>query len=246
MLKVKVCDDRATLGAMAAKQAASAIRDAIQAKGNARVIFAAAPSQNEMLAALVQEKGIDWSLVTALHMDEYIGLPKNSPARFSYYLHRHCFDLLPFGKICLLDDGTENVAPDVLCARYNSCLAEGPIDVVCMGIGENGHIAFNDPPVADFNDPLQVKIVTLDEACRRQQVNDGCFPDFDSVPKQAITLTVPTLMGGICLVCSVPGRLKRKAVTDTISAPISTDCPATILRTHSNATLFVDHDSYAG
>lgn len=241
-LNVNVSPNRGELGVRAGKAAAVAIQKAITEKGSARVIFAAAPSQNETLANLVMYPDIDWSKVTGLHMDEYIGLPVDSEARFSWYLRMHCFELLPFKQVFLLDEG-DGKSPEELCRRYDSLLKEGPVDVVCMGIGENGHIAFNDPPVADFNDPLSVKIVDLDDICRNQQVNDGCFPDFDSVPKQAISLTIPTLMAAGCLICAVPGERKRNAVMETLNGPIGTACPATILRTHPNATLFVDTDS---
>lgn len=242
-LNVNISPDRAELGARAGVAAAQAIRKAIAAKGSARVIFAAAPSQNETLATLAKEPDIDWSKVTGLHMDEYFSLPADSKARFACYLHEHCFGILPFKEFILLDDGSGDKTPEEICERYDAILASAPVDVVCMGIGENGHIAFNDPPVADFNDPKRVKIVDLDEACRIQQVNDGCFPDFDSVPKQAITLTIPTLMAGECLICAVPGSRKRSAVLETIRGPLSTNCPATILRSHPHATLFVDQDS---
>ncbi len=246
MLKVEVYPNRREMGVHAGRDAATAIRAAIAEKGEARVIFAAAPSQNETLEELVKATDIDWTKVVALHMDEYIGLPLDSKARFSYYLKTHCFNLLPFKKVCLLDEGDGNMTPEELVQRYDTILREAPIDVVCMGIGENGHIAFNDPPVADFEDPKTVKIVDLDDVCRQQQVNDGCFPNFDAVPKQAISLTIPTLMSGKCLICSVPGQLKRNAVRGTINDPISTACPATIMRTHSKATLYVDENSFPG
>ena len=243
-LAVHVFPSRAALGIAAGKAAAEAIRAAIARSGEARVIFAAAPSQNETLETLRAAHGIDWSRVTALHMDEYIGLPKNSPARFARYLKTHLFDRKPFKAVYLLDDPALDLSGDALLERYKKLLAERPIDLVVMGIGENGHIAFNDPAVADFNDPKPVKIVDLDDVCRRQQVNDGCFPTFDAVPKQAITLTVPTLFNAKRLVCAVPGATKRAAVERTLNGAVSTECPATILRRHENATLFVDSDSY--
>ena len=242
-LRVERYPNRRELGAAAGKAAAEAIRSAIARNGQARVIFAAAPSQNETLETLVSEGGIDWSKVTALHMDEYIGLPSDSVARFGAYLKRHIFDRLPFKAVYLLDDPALGLDAAGILARYKAILAEGPVDVVCMGIGENGHIAFNDPAVANFHDKESVKIVDLDDVCRQQQVNDGCFPNFDAVPKQAITLTVPTLMGAGCLICAVPGATKRAAVARTLSGEISPECPATILRRHQNATLFVDTDS---
>lgn len=242
-LNIEIHKTRSELGVAAGKAAAEAIRKAIAERGEARVIFAAAPSQNETLADLIQEEGIDWSKVTAFHMDEYIGLPEDSSARFSCYLKEHCFDKLPFRRVYLLDDPNQRMKIDDLCLRYKLLLNEAPIDVVCMGIGENGHIAFNDPPVADFNDPKVVKIVELDEVCRQQQVNDGCFPSLDAVPKKAISLTIPMLMSGKCLICSVPGERKSNAVYRTVNEEMTTACPATILKSHPNATLYIDSDS---
>lgn len=242
-LAVEVFADRAGLGKAAGKAAAEAIKEAIARKGEARVIFAAAPSQNETLETLRTEPGIDWSKVTALHMDEYVGLPSDSSARFSRYLKSHIFDRLPFGAVYLLDDPALALSSEELLARYEKLLAAGEIDLVVMGIGENGHIAFNDPAVADFNDNKAVKIVDLDDVCRQQQVNDGCFPNFDAVPKQAITLTVPTLFHAKRLVCAVPGATKRAAVRRTLTGAVSCECPATILRRHPKATLYVDDDS---
>ena len=245
LLTVNVAPDRAVLGVRAAKAAAEAIRAAIARRGEARVIFAAAPSQNETLATLVAEPGVDWTKVVALHMDEYVGLPIGSEARFSYYLKKHCFELVPFKSVYYIDEQT-GLTVDEMKRRYEDILRSGPIDVVCMGIGENGHVAFNDPPVADFNDPEAIKVVELDDVCRRQQVNDGCFPDFDSTPTHALTLTVPTLASGAVQICAVPGKLKAAAVKRTLEGPVATECPATVLRTLPNATLFVDADSYPG
>lgn len=243
-LIVEICADRAELGRRAGRDAADAIRDAIRKNGSARVIFAAAPSQNETLDALVAAPDVDWSKVVALHMDEYVGLPVGSTARFSWYLRKHCFDRLPFGKVFYIDEQKGDDVDSTL-KRYAEILARGSVDVVCMGIGENGHVAFNDPPVADFNDPLPIKLVRLDDACRRQQVNDGCFPDFASTPTHAITLTVPTLARAARQICAVPGKLKAPAVRRTLEGVVSTECPATILRTLPNATLYVDRDSFA-
>lgn len=243
-LNVEVCADRAELGRQAGRAAAKLIAQAIAERGEARVIFAAAPSQNETLAELVASKDVDWSKVTALHMDEYIGLPVGSEARFSYYLKKHCFELVPFKAICYLDE-QQGASVEEMQARYEAILNDGPIDVVCMGIGENGHVAFNDPPVADFNDPRLVKVVALDDVCRQQQVNDGCFPDFASTPTHALTLTVPALCRGKYQICAVPGKLKAEAVQKTLNDPIATACPATIMRTLPGATLFVDADSFS-
>ena len=247
-LHVKAYQTRERMGRAAGLAAAEAIAKAIARQGSARVIFAAAPSQNETLATLTAEASVDWSKVTAFHMDEYIGLPADAPQRFSRYLKERVFDRVPLAAVHLLGGSiaTRNPgqSPEFECEYYANLLAEKPIDVVCLGIGENGHIAFNDPPVADFNDPQLVKIVTLDQPCRRQQVNDGCFPNIDAVPKTAVTLTIPALMRAATLICSVPGPTKRDAVRATLHDEISTHCPATILRTHDDCTLFLDADSF--
>ncbi|MCL2622504.1 MAG: glucosamine-6-phosphate deaminase [Planctomycetaceae bacterium] len=239
-LNVQAYQTREQMGRAAGLAAAEAIAKAIARQGTARVIFAAAPSQKEMLATLTADTSVDWSKVTAFHMDEYVGLPEDAPQRFARYLHERVFDRLPIAAVHLL--GLQ--PPESDCDSYAKLLAEKPIDIVCLGIGENGHIAFNDPPVADFNDPQLVKIVTLDMPCRRQQVNDGCFPNIDAVPKTAVTLTIPALMQAATLICTVPGPTKRKAVCATLNDAVSTLCPATILRTHDDCTLFLDADSY--
>ena len=232
--------DRRTLGAVAGRGVADILRRLLAAQADVRMIFAAAPSQRETLAELVRAQGIDWSRVTAFHMDEYIGLAADAPQRFGRFLEEHLFAAVRPGRVHLID-GTADPVEE--CRRYAPLVAAAPIDVVCLGIGENGHIAFNDPPVADFHDPLPMKVVTLDAACRRQQVNDGCFPSLDAVPTRALTLTIPTLMAGRHLCCAVPGPTKRAAVARLLSGSIASDCPATILRTHPDCTLHVDPDS---
>jgi glucosamine-6-phosphate deaminase len=240
-LRVNVYPDRKALGDAAGADVAAKIRELQATKPNLRMIFAAAPSQNETLAALVKAGGIDWSRITAFHMDEYIGLPEDAPQRFSRFLRDRLFDLVKPGRVYLINSSN---SIDDEARRYGALLREAPIDIVCLGIGENGHLAFNDPPVADFSDPLTIKPVELDDACRQQQVNDGCFPSFAAVPTHALTLTIPTLMSGAHLCCAVPGPTKRRAVQRTLSGPISTDCPSTILRRHPDCTLYVDRDSY--
>jgi glucosamine-6-phosphate deaminase len=240
-LNVRVYSDRRALGEAAAADAIITFRRLLDSQERVRAIFAAAPSQNEFLEALVRAEEIDWSRVTAFHMDDYIGLPADASQRFSHFLNTRLFDRVKPGAVHLID----STAPaEVECARYERLLQEAPIDIVCLGIGENGHIAFNDPPVADFADPCWVKQVELDEACRRQQVNDGCFPSFADVPTHALTLTIPALMSGKHLYCMVPGSTKRAAVERTLNGPIATECPATILREHPNCTLYVDIDSH--
>jgi len=240
-LLVKVFSSRAAMGFEAAAEAAEVLRSAIREKGSARVIVASAPSQDELIAGLVEAPDLDWSKVTVFHMDEYVGVSAAEPASFRGYQEQH---LLSHVKPAAFHGIRGEAAdPEAECARYASLLAEGPIDLVGMGVGENGHIAFNDPPVADFADPRLVKVVELDEVCRQQQVNDGCFPNLDSVPRQAITLTCPTLMSGGVLICVVPGPRKAEAVAAMLLGEVSTACPASVLRRHPAATLFLDVDS---
>lgn len=240
-LKVKGFHDRRALGAAAGAEVAARIKQLLSEKQGIRIIFAAAPSQNELLTYLTEDESIDWSRITAFHMDEYNGLPINAPQKFSRFLNEHLFDQVKPRAVHLIDSSNESEAE---CRRYGELLLQAPIDIVCLGIGENGHIAFNDPPVADFNDPQVIKVVELDDACRQQQVNDGCFSSFEEVPTHALTLTIPTLLSGSHLFCVVPGPTKRKAVEHTLGGAISTECPSTILRKHPDCTLYVDRDSY--
>jgi glucosamine-6-phosphate deaminase len=242
-LEVRVYANRAALGEAAAADAAAAMRVALAERGRVRVAFAAAPSQVEFLAALAAAPEIDWSRVTAFQLDDYVGLPEEAPQRFAQFLRTHLFDRVRPGEVQPIG-AVRNTAEAVdECRRYAARLAAAPLDLVCLGIGENGHLAFNDPPVADFADPERVKLVELDEACRQQQVNDGCFPVLDRVPTHAITLTIPMLLSGRRLVCVVPGPRKREAVRQTLAGPIATACPASILRTHSACALYLDRDS---
>lgn len=231
---------REELGIAAGKAVISKINEILKSKKKIRMIFAAAPSQNETLDYLVNHKDeVEWNRICAFHMDEYIGLEKNSPQSFSSFLKRKIFDQLAFECVHLIDGNNDSEVQ-----RYASLLAEDKIDIVCLGIGENGHLAFNDPPVADFKDPHAVKIVSLDSVCRQQQVNDGCFQKLSDVPRLAISLTIPTLMKADYLFCVVPGTTKKEAVYKTLHSKISEDCPSTILRTHKNCILFVDKDSF--
>jgi glucosamine-6-phosphate deaminase len=242
-IEVQVHSSRVEMSRAAAAAIAAALRARLRAKPSVRMIFAAAPSQREMLDALVTEPDIDWHRVTAFHMDEYIGLVPDAPQRFAIWLRRHLFDRLPFGAVRLLDPGSD---PAVAASNYAGALAEAPIDIVCLGIGVNGHLAFNDPPVADLADPKDVKIVELDAVCRRQQVDDGCFAAFEDVPPHAITLTIPRLLRADRLFCVVPGTAKREAVRRALYDPIDAACPATALRQHRAVTLFLDPESNPG
>ena len=238
-LLIKKYETRDEMGKAAAQDAETVICRIIAEKGQINMIFAAAPSQNEMLAGLLSSKKIDWSKVNALHMDEYVGLPEGDSHTFGAYLNEHIFSHKTFKSVHYLGSGE----PETVCKRYARILEEYPVDVVCLGIGENGHIAFNDPWVADFNDPEPVKIVELDGMCRQQQVNDGCFPDLESVPTHAVTLTIPALTAAKYMFCVVPGATKTAAVTNTVDGPITVDCPATVMRNHSGAVLYCDADS---
>lgn len=242
-LKVEVYADRAAMGQAAAAACTRRMREVVAAKNACRMIFAAAPSQKELLAALRAERTLPWPAVEAFHMDEYHGLPQRAPQRFSSFLGNALFDHVPLRAANLIDVG--GLPADAEMQRYAALLEAASIDIVCLGIGENGHIAFNDPPVADFADPFLVKEVALDEICRRQQVNDGAFPDLAAVPERALTLTVPALMRGEALFCVVPGLRKAQAVLEMLTGPIATACPASILRTHQNAKLYLDADAAA-
>lgn len=242
MLQVQVFPSRMAMGRAAGKAIVDKINYLHQTKAILRIIFAAAPSQNEVLAYLVADKSIAWSRIDVFHMDEYIGLPAGAPQRFSSFLMDSLFSKVKPRNVNLI---VELNGVETTCKEYAALLNSEPIDIVCLGIGENGHIAFNDPPVADFNDPETVKIVTLDDACRIQQVNDGCFPDFDAVPQHALTLTIPALMSGNYLFCVVPGKTKSQAIKNVLTGPITTAWPASILRQHLDCILFTDQDAYS-
>jgi glucosamine-6-phosphate deaminase len=244
-LAVEIHPDRAALGKSSARAAAAHLRDVIALRGEARVIFSCAPSQDDFLSALIDPAvcgvEVDWSRITAFHMDDYVGLSSDRPQSFRYYLRRHLLDHVPIGRFWPLQ--AEEPDASAVCARYAALLAEKPIDMIFLGIGENGHIAFNDPPVADFEDPVLVKMVELDAACRQQQVNDGCFTSFDDVPKRALTLTVTVFRRARRLSIHVPGSRKAPAAYSALRNPISLECPASILRLHPQATLYLDTES---
>ena len=242
-LAVEIHADRPALGRAAALATAAYLHDVIAAKSEARVIFACAPSQDEFLSSLIEvsrsgHTAVDWSRVTAFHMDDYVGLPGTHPQSFRHYLRTHFLSQVKIKQFHPVP--AEEPDSAAVCARYTALLSEKPIDLICMGIGENGHIAFNDPPVAEFEDPQLIKVVELDHACRTQQVNDGCFPNFDAVPKHAFTLTVSVFRRASRLSIHVPGPRKADAVKATVEGPIATACPASILRLHPAATLYVD------
>ncbi len=241
-LEVKIYQDRLALGAAAAAEAAIKMNEIMPNHRNLRMIFAAAPSQNEFLSNLIVNPDLSWERVEGFHMDEYIGLNNSSLQQsFGIFLKENLFEKVPFNAVHYLPAQTHD--PQIACAEYAKLLGEEPIDIVALGIGENGHIAFNDPPVADFQDPELVKVVTLDDKSRQQQVNDGCFHHFIDVPEVAMTLTVPALFSGRHMFCMVPGATKADAVYETLRSPVNVSCPATILREHPQATLYLDLES---
>src|SRR5690554_832654 len=242
-LQIEVFNNRKEMGIAAGKAVGSRIKNLLQQQRLVTIIFAAAPSQDEFLATLAGEPGIDWQKVIALHMDEYVGLSVDSPQRFRKYLEDHIINLVHPGETHFLDGNAESLTDE--CQRYAKLLVEHPVDIVCCGIGENGHLAFNDPPVADFLDPEIVKIVELEEKCRQQQVNDGCFPSLSQVPTQALSLTIPALLSGRFIYCMVPGSAKAAAVRDSITGPVGASCPASVLRRHLRAVLYLERDSAA-
>lgn len=239
-LVVKQYETRAEMGKGAACDIHSAIVALLSEKDEINIIFAAAPSQNDTLAALLTYDDIDWSRVNAFHMDEYVGLAKDAPQRFAIYLDEHMFSHKPFKSINYIDPSN---SIDGECERYSALLRKYPVDIVILGIGENGHIAFNDPGVADFNDKALIKAAELDLVCRQQQVNDGCFASLDLVPTHALTLTVPALLAAKYMFCSVPAATKAWAVRETLRAEVSENCPATAMREHGGAILYIDADS---
>lgn len=240
-LRVQVYTERGEMGRDAAQETAGWIRAIAAEKGKVSVVFAAAPSQNEFLAALAAMRDIPWGQVHAFHMDEYIGLEADAPQGFANFLRTRLFNRLPFASVSCLDSQARN--PEDECRRYTALLEASPPDIVCMGIGENGHIAFNDPHAAKFDDPERVKVVELDRACREQQVHDGCFSTLEQVPKYAITLTIPVLTRVSHIACIVPGSSKAEAVRNTLTGPVSETCPASILRRAPQAVLFLEPES---
>ena len=240
-LKVHIHDTRVSMGEQVAREFAAYLRELLEKKDKVNVIFAAAPSQSDFLDSLTREEGIDWKRVNVFHMDEYIGISIDEEQSFARFVKTLVADKLGAGNFYALNGKADDAEAE--CARYTALLRENPVDIVCLGIGENGHIAFNDPGEADFWDRRDVKIVKLDEVCRNQQVNDKCFPDIDSVPKYAMTLTVPTLLRAGAMFCTVPAKTKADAVKLTLTGSIDDMCPATALRLHKNASFYCDSDS---
>lgn len=239
-LHVRVYRDRAAMGAAAGADVIANMKDLLAKQERIRMVFASAASQRELLRELRGAADLDWSRVIVFHMDEYLGLPSEAPQQFSMFLQEHLFRHVRPGEVHLINSSNDIEAE---CARYGQLIRAAAIDIVCLGIGENGHLAFNDPPVADFSDPAVVKPVILDVASRQQQVNDGAFRTLGEVPEAALTLTIPTLMSGKRLYCVVPGSTKRAAVHAALYGPIARSCPASVLRRHPGCILYLDSDS---
>ncbi len=241
-LEIIICPDREKLGIESANHTADLIKKLLSEFQEINMVFASAPSQEEFLEYLSKVEDIEWGRINAFHLDEYLDLPPDSPKRFSKFLDEKLFKRVPFKKVHYIDPyGDEK--PEILCERYENLLKRHSIHIACIGIGENGHIAFNEPSVADFNDPKLMKIVKLDERSRIQQVNDGCFEKLEDVPRFAITMTIPAIMSAKHIVCVVPNERKSQAVRDTLEGPITPKCPASVLRRHSSVTIFLDGES---
>lgn len=238
-MKIDITDSKIEMGQHAANMAAEKICSAIAERGEARVIFASAASQFEFIEALIAHKEIDWSKVCGFHLDEYVGLSADHPASFRRFLKERLLAKLPCPVKSFTFVGGD--APDTAaeCARLEAAIREKPVDLACIGIGENGHIAFNDPP-ADFETDAAYAVVALDEVCRMQQVGEGWYPNLDAVPTHAFSMTVPQILAADTIVVIVPDDRKAKAVSMAVDGPITNMCPSSILRTHPRCTLFLD------
>jgi glucosamine-6-phosphate deaminase len=242
-LKVEVHPSTEAAGAAAAKASAEALKELARSRKKFGVIFATGASQIETLKALTAMPGLPWRQVDGFHMDDYVGLPLNHPASFRAYLEQKLVDKVSMHSFSYIDGLAPD--PEQTCRAYAEQLRAANPQLCLLGIGENGHLAFNDPDEADFNDPLDVKIVHLDEPCRRQQAAEGWFKTVDEIPKTAITLSMPALFRVPKLILSVGGPRKANIIRKTFDDPISTACPATILRTHQDATIFMDRAAAA-
>lgn len=242
MSVVRVAADPHALAREAADLVGSVLRDAVTARGAAHAMFATGNSQLEFLDRLVDDPSIPWNRVVGFHMDEYIGIGADHSASFARYIQQRIVDRVHPGAFHLIDG---LATPEGECARYATLLREFPLDLCVLGIGENGHLAFNDPPVADFDDPLDVKVVELDVACRRQQVGERHFPSFDAVPTHAITVTIPALLRAGVVVAIVPEGRKADPVAAAVEGPVTTACPASKLQDCDHAVMYLEPASAA-
>jgi len=240
---IRVLADPSALADAAAADAAAIVRDAVAAHGRANVMFASGNSQIDFLHRLTADPAVPWPAVTGFHMDEYVGIAGDHPASFGRYMQDRIVARTAIAAFHVID-GTAPPADE--CDRYAALLDAHPLDLCVMGIGENGHLAFNDPPVADFDDPVALKVVHLDDACRRQQVGEGHFPDIDAVPATAITVTIPALLRATRLMVIAPDARKAAPVAAAFTGPVTTACPASVLQTTDHATVYLEPASAAG
>lgn len=236
-VNVQVYDDKQSLGQAAAAFVATELNTAIGERGAANLVLATGASQYEFLAALLDRTDVDWTRVTAFHLDEYLGIPADHPASFRHYLQERFFRHVELQAVHLLQGDAVDIHAEL--ARYSALLRAHPTDVACIGIGENGHLAFNDPP-ADFETDAPVLLVNLDDACRMQQVGEGHFPDLDAVPPQALSMSIPAILSARAISCVAPDTRKAAAVQCALEGPITPLCPASALRLHHHCRLFLD------
>ena len=236
-LKVEIFIKKEDMGRASASFVVGNINQAIKEKGFANLILGTGASQYPLLEVLLKER-LDWAKINLFHLDEYIGLSNQHSASFRRFLKERVADKVNPKNVYYLQGDADDIDAEI--KRYEKLLKDNPVDVACIGIGENGHIAFNDPAVADFNDPAYLKVVEMDEACRKQQVGEGWFPTIEHVPGKAVTLTITAIMDCKVLCCTVPDERKSEAVYHALYGGINTSCPASILRKHDNAVLFLD------
>ncbi|GAA4434772.1 glucosamine-6-phosphate deaminase [Bremerella cremea] len=239
-MEIQVLEDAKNLGLAAARQGAEAIRQAIAQRGSANIIVATGASQFETLAALIVEPDIDWSRVTGFHLDEYLGINDQHPASFVRYLRERFVQRVSLKQFYYVDGMSES--PREMCDQLGAIITDHPIDVAFVGIGENGHLAFNDPP-ADFETETPYLVVELDEACRQQQAGEGWFASIDDVPKQAISMSCRQILKTKTIICSVPDQRKAQAVRNSLQGSVTPDVPASILQTHGNTWMYLDNAS---
>jgi glucosamine-6-phosphate deaminase len=239
-LSIHRFDSRGEMGRGSALQLVGTVEQLLNTKEFVNIVFASAPSQNEFIRALRTIESVEWKRIRCFHLDEYVGLSPEAPQSFSHYLQEELFRFkVPHAFFAI--NGLNS--PDEEFKRYSDLLQKYPLDIACIGIGENGHIAFNDPHVADFHDSHLIKQVGLDEASRQQQVNDECFSSLEDVPHEALTLTIPAILSASRIICTVPGERKREAVRKTLYGPVDVSCPASALRNAKECHLFLDRES---
>jgi glucosamine-6-phosphate deaminase len=240
-MKLEIHASKKAAGSAAARAAAETLKELEEARKEIGVIFATGASQLEMLHALTSLPDLPWKKVHGFHLDEYLGIDENHPASFRRYLRENLTERVPMGEFYAIDGSSSD--SDLVRQKYVQELNAADPQLCLLGIGENGHLAFNDPSEANFSDPDAMKVVTLDTACRQQQLAEGWFGKFEDVPEQALTLTIPTMLKVPKLIVSVPGIRKAQSVRRTLGDPISTACPATILRLHPDVTIYLDQES---